>query len=183
MITTNIPRGKKGNTFWHFVRSFALADTSRHSWVWLLSFCQKVTSEKLWSESIDVLYIRRCHLYSALRKFDNFLGILFYKRLSLFLRGGVCVMMTIARYKRHENGLCAKQTKETFFSETFLNVASLPVCTPSICQVCLALPLLDVITHCLKKQHQCDCQTQSYCQLDNRPALLVTLDCYIEYHK
>ena len=110
-----ISQGEKGNTFWHFVRSFALADTSRHSWVWLLSFCQKVTSEKLWSESIDVLYIRRCHLYSALRKFDNFLGILFYKRLSLFLRGGVCVMMTIARYKRHENGLCAKQTKETFF--------------------------------------------------------------------
>ena len=80
-------------------------------------------------------------------------------------------MMTIARYKRHENGLCAKQTKETFFQETFLNVASLPVCTPSICQVCLALPLLD-ITHCLKKQHQRrDCQTQSYCQLDNHPAL------------
>ena len=82
------PKGKKGNTFWHFVRSFALADTSRHSWVWLLSFCQKVTSQKLWSESIDVLYIRRCHLYSALRKFDNFLGILFYKRLSFFWEEG-----------------------------------------------------------------------------------------------
>ena len=29
-------------------------------------------------------------------------------------------MMTIARYKRHENGLCAKQTKETFFLGNFL---------------------------------------------------------------
>ena len=29
-------------------------------------------------------------------------------------------MMTIARYKRHENGLCAKQTEETFFLGKFL---------------------------------------------------------------